>query len=179
MVDIKVHPDWKFNSETFDADIAVATLQYPVSFTRSVQPVCLPNYNSVFIHPLGTVVGWGKSETSGPENGDHESVPKQIEVRAVTNEECFLSYVEFAKISSHRTFCAGWPGQNIGPCHGNNFKINLQCSELIPQHIEQVILEAGFIIVLATLGTSKESSRQPLLTRDVATSANIRFTQTS
>lgn len=177
-MDIKVHPDWKFNSETFDADIAVATLQYPVSFTRSVQPVCLPNYNSVFIHPLGTVVGWGKSETSGPENGDHESVPKQIEVRAVTNEECFLSYVEFAKISSHRTFCAGWPGQNIGPCHGNNFLLNAMSYELMKQYFEQVIQGAVSTIALATPGTSKESFRRLLLTKDVAMSANILFTQT-
>lgn len=118
LLEVKIHPDWKFNAENFDADIALATMQYPVSFTRTVQPICLPNYNSVFIHPLGTVVGWGKSETSTAATGDHESVPKQIQVRAVTNEECFLSYVEFAKISSPRTFCAGWPGQNIGPCHG-------------------------------------------------------------
>lgn len=93
-------------------------MEYPISFTRSVQPICLPNFNSVFIHPFGTVVGWGRSENSGADRQEHESIPKQIDVRAVTNEECFLSYVEFTKISSPRTFCAGWPGQNIGPCHG-------------------------------------------------------------
>lgn len=115
---MKIHPDWKFASENFDADLAVATMEYPVYFTRAVQPICLPNYNAVLIHPLGTVVGWGRSENSGPDKADHENLPKQVDVRAVTNEHCFLHYVEFAKISSPRTFCAGWPGQNVGPCHG-------------------------------------------------------------
>ena len=122
LAEIKIHPDWKFNAENFDADIALATFEYPVSFTRSVQPICLPNYNSVFIHPLGTVVGWGKSETSDAVRQPHESIPKQINVKAVTNDVCFVEYIEFAKISSPRTFCAGWPGQNVGPCHGKNKK---------------------------------------------------------
>lgn len=118
LLKVKIHPDWKFASENFDADLAVATMEYPVYFTRAVQPICLPNYNAVLIHPLGTVVGWGRSENSGPDKTDHENLPKQVDVRAVTNEHCFLHYVEFAKISSPRTFCAGWPGQNVGPCHG-------------------------------------------------------------
>ncbi|CRK96378.1 CLUMA_CG009795, isoform A [Clunio marinus] len=120
LVEVVIHPDWKYNTENFDADIAVATMEYPVQFTTTVQPICLPNFNSVLIHPMGTVVGWGKSETSGPSQNDHESIPKQVGVRAVTNEECFLHYIEFAKISSPRTFCAGWPGQNVGPCHGDS-----------------------------------------------------------
>lgn len=119
--DIKIHPDWNFSTENFDADIALLFLQYPVSFTRFVQPICLPNFNSVLIHPHGTVVGWGRSETSSTKDKqDHESLPKQIEVKAVTNEVCFLEYIEFTKISSPRTFCAGWPGRNIGPCHGDS-----------------------------------------------------------
>jgi hypothetical protein len=110
---VKIHPDWKYSSENFDADIALITMEYKIYFTRSVQPICLPNFNSVLIHPTGTVVGWGRSEKA-----DHENLPKQVEVRAVTNEKCFLEYIEFAKISSARTYCAGWPGQNVGPCHG-------------------------------------------------------------
>lgn len=121
---VKVHPDWKFSTENFDADIALVTMEYPIYYTTSVQPICLPNYNSVLIHPFGTVVGWGRSENSGPDKTDHENLPKQVDVRAVTNEECFLHYIEFAKISSPRTFCAGWPGQNVGPCHG---KTSFEC----------------------------------------------------
>lgn len=115
---IVLHPDWKPHATNFDADIAIATTEYAMYFTNLVQPICLPNFNAVLIHPLGTVVGWGRSEKTGDNKLDHENLPKEIEVKAVTNEECFLHYDEFAKISSPRTFCAGWPGKNIGPCHG-------------------------------------------------------------
>lgn len=57
LIDITIHPDWNANAVNFDADIAVATMKYPVFYTTAVQPICLPNYNSVLIHPLGTVVG--------------------------------------------------------------------------------------------------------------------------
>lgn len=116
LLKIILHPDWKPDAVNFDADIALATTEYPFYFTSSVQPVCLPNFNAVLIHPLGKVVGWGRSEKTGDNKADHENLPKEIEVKAVTNEECFLHYDEFSKISSPRTFCAGWPGKNIGPC---------------------------------------------------------------
>lgn len=57
LIDIIIHPDWNTNAVNFDADIAVATMRYPVFYTESVQPICLPNYNAVLIHPMGTVVG--------------------------------------------------------------------------------------------------------------------------
>ena len=52
-----IHPDWNSNAVNFDADIAVATMKYPIFYTNAVQPVCLPNYNAVLIHPMGSVVG--------------------------------------------------------------------------------------------------------------------------
>jgi Trypsin len=55
--EIIIHPDWNTNAVNFDADVAVVTMKYPVFYTSAVQPICLPNYNSVLIHPLGTVVG--------------------------------------------------------------------------------------------------------------------------
>lgn len=134
-------------------------MEYPVSITGSVMPICLPTFNSVFIHPMGTVVGWGKSETSTVRE-PHESIPKQINVRAVTNEKCFLEYAEFAKISSYRTFCAGWPGMNVGPCHG---EIYFRPKVLVLRRFSpQVIPAEGCISKFTTPGTSKESCHQPL-----------------
>jgi hypothetical protein len=55
--EIIIHPDWSPHTTIYDADIAVATMKYPIFYTNAVQPICLPNYNSVLIHPMGTVVG--------------------------------------------------------------------------------------------------------------------------
>lgn len=57
LVDIIIHPDWNPHTVNFDADVAVATMKYPIFYTNAVQPICLPNYNAVLIHPMGTVVG--------------------------------------------------------------------------------------------------------------------------
>ena len=38
--DVKIHPDWKFNKENYDGDVAIVTLFNPI---RDVQPICLPH----------------------------------------------------------------------------------------------------------------------------------------
>ena len=57
LIDVIIHPDWNSNAVNFDADIAVGIMKYPIFYTDKVQPVCLPNYNAVLIHPMGKVVG--------------------------------------------------------------------------------------------------------------------------
>lgn len=50
-----------FDSRTLYNDIAVLTMDQPVTFSKAVRPVCLPGgggsrlYNGL----IGTVVGWG------------------------------------------------------------------------------------------------------------------------
>ena len=56
-MDIQIHPEWKFNKENYDADIAVVTLFGPVDVTETVQPICLPEQNDgVLIAQDGVVV---------------------------------------------------------------------------------------------------------------------------
>lgn len=38
LMDVKIHPEWKFNTKKYDADVAVVTLFNPVD----VMPICLP-----------------------------------------------------------------------------------------------------------------------------------------
>lgn len=181
---IVLHPDWKPHATNFDADIALATTEYAMYFTNLVQPICLPNFNAVLIHPLGTVVGWGRSEKTGDNKLDHDNLPKEIEVKAVTNEECFLHYDEFAKISSPRTFCAGWPGKNIGPCHGGFIFVlflylfySLCCKFWKFSSFLQVTPVVDSTTKLVNAGSFRELCRRLLLIMDVATLASIRFIQ--
>lgn len=58
-MNIKFHPDWKFNKGNYDADIAIVTLFGPVALTDTVQPICLPAQNDgVLIAPDGIVVSF-------------------------------------------------------------------------------------------------------------------------
>lgn len=56
LVDVKIHGDWKFNKDVFDADIAVVSLFNPVQFSDSVQPICLPPQSSGSLVLAGGVV---------------------------------------------------------------------------------------------------------------------------
>lgn len=38
---IVIHPDWKYDDQKYDADIALLILNYPVEFSNFVQPACL------------------------------------------------------------------------------------------------------------------------------------------
>jgi hypothetical protein len=56
--DIILHPDWNFNEEKFNADIAVVVLDKIVLFSRQIQSVCLPQPSLEEVTGNGFVVGW-------------------------------------------------------------------------------------------------------------------------
>lgn len=109
-----VHPNWKPKDIRYDADIAILQLQNLVIFSDVVQPVCLPPNNLNVFTLTGRVVGWGKSESAEK----HELKPKQVEIPAYGNEDCFLADYRFAQFGSPRTFCAGELGKT--PCQGDS-----------------------------------------------------------
>lgn len=114
---IIVHPDWRLDSEKWDADLAMLVLASPVTFTAYIQPVCLPKENdNINNYKMGTVVGWGKSESGEP----NVNIPREVTIAAVNDSVCFTHDFDIAKISTLRTFCAG--GDNYGPCHGDSGK---------------------------------------------------------
>lgn len=58
--DIAIHPDWKFDSSVYDADVAVVTLKDKVVFGIDTQPVCLPLQKDLIVESveIGKVLGW-------------------------------------------------------------------------------------------------------------------------
>ena len=59
LMDVQIHPDWKFNKGAYDADIAIVSLFNPVTITETVQPICLPDQNDgVLIAQDGVVVSY-------------------------------------------------------------------------------------------------------------------------
>lgn len=112
-----VHPEWNFNDERFDADIAIAVLLKTITFSTFVKPICLWTYSTSFedlIGKKGTVVGWGKTESKAVSNNE----PRFTEVFVVSQLTCLKSNTLFNKITSDRTFCAGDIKDRSAPCTG-------------------------------------------------------------
>lgn len=97
---------------SFDADIAIITLEDPVQFTKYIQPICLNPSNAT----NGIVVGYGKSEDLTKE---HENIPKIIDTPIHDNANCFLKNHDLVDLSSNRTFCGG-NGNGQGVCTGDS-----------------------------------------------------------
>jgi hypothetical protein len=61
----------------------------PVTFTKAVHPVCLPNGGSRMYNGMsGVVVGWGSLR----ENGPQPSVLQEVSLPIWTNQECKQKY---------------------------------------------------------------------------------------
>lgn len=70
------------------------------------------HYQQVDFHSLQA--GWGKSDDADV----RQNLLKQVDLKAVSNEHCFLRNYILAQISSNRTFCAG--SERSGPCLGDS-----------------------------------------------------------
>jgi hypothetical protein len=116
--DIIVHPNWKYWTTDFDADIALIILEYKVQVSDSIFPICLTENVKGDLKESGVVVGWGKSARGA----NLSNKPRELEVTFRTNEECFLKNPRFAAISSKNTFCAG-KDEFSGPCQGDKVKL--------------------------------------------------------
>lgn len=107
------HEDYKQGNQSADADIALLRMTQSVSYSQSIQPICLPPAGINTFNIAGTVVGYGKSENFDK----HETQPKQITINSVDLYTCYLHDFGFVQIASMRSFCAG---KNQSPCSGDS-----------------------------------------------------------
>lgn len=113
--EIILHPDWKYDNDKFDADIAIVVLSEAVAFTNKIKPVYLPSSTNLAPEGLGTVVGWGKSSVET----EYDETLNKLEMPAVNASYCYTRYPRIAEYSSHRTFCAGFENEERGACTGD------------------------------------------------------------
>lgn len=64
VVNITTHP--KYNSRTYDNDIAIIQLDKPVEMTELLHPVCMPTPGKSFRGENAIVTGWGAIKVGGP-----------------------------------------------------------------------------------------------------------------
>lgn len=118
---ITIHPDYQYGRA--NADVAMITFSDPITFSRTILPLCLwqgPNDLNQIVGNVGTVVGWGRTET-----GDLSSAePRQVNMPIVDQVDCVKSSSPIVnkallEIISHNTFCAG-TRNGTGPCNGDS-----------------------------------------------------------
>lgn len=114
---IHIHNQWNAHNLSYDADIALLVFQFgEIRTSHLIQPICFWSSQSPPTETEGIVAGWGSS--LDPEK-KFEHLPKTIQVPMFSNEVCFLDTHELLKISSLRTFCAGYKNES-GVCVGDS-----------------------------------------------------------
>ncbi|XP_034475721.1 ovochymase-1 [Drosophila innubila] len=118
-VHVKVHE--LYNPRSFDNDIALITLDKPVSFEGLIRPVCLPDSGSSFDGKMAFVAGWGARQ----EGGFATDTLQEVNVLVLSQSECRNSSYTPALISDNM-LCAGYvdedardacSGDSGGPLH--------------------------------------------------------------
>ncbi|KDR22461.1 serine protease gd-like isoform X2 [Zootermopsis nevadensis] len=114
---IFVHPS--FNTDNYQADLAMIVLAITVQYTLTVRPVCLWNQSdknlAKIVEKEGVVVGWGLDE-----KGNNAQKLKMVKMPVVKQETCIWSDPTFfSQFTSNTTFCAGYRnGSSV--CNGDS-----------------------------------------------------------
>ncbi|CAK1539941.1 unnamed protein product [Leptosia nina] len=104
-----------FDMRTLYNDVAILTLDQPVTFTKNIRPICLPSGGRAYAGLIATVIGWGSLRESGPQ----PSVLQEVSIPVWSNAECRLKYGSAAPggIVEHM-LCAG--KDSMDSCSGDS-----------------------------------------------------------
>ncbi|XP_042355615.1 transmembrane protease serine 2 isoform X2 [Plectropomus leopardus] len=106
----------KFDSQTNDNDIALLKLDAPLTFTRTVRPVCLPNIGvDLLAGHQAWITGWGALHSSGP-SPDRLN---QAQVTIYRRETCNRPQVLNGEVTE-TMICAGELQGGVDSCQGDS-----------------------------------------------------------
>ncbi|XP_046491538.1 melanization protease 1-like isoform X1 [Neodiprion pinetum] len=118
--EVTVHEDYSPNLPEQWADIALLRLSQDVTFTKYIQPVCLPSKSATADEGEFYVVGWGRTKGS-KENPNPEKL--KFKLPTVDFERCLSLF----PIVREGQFCAGGaPADNFCVGHGGAPLMNLE-----------------------------------------------------
>lgn len=96
-----------------DSDIAILIMDEPVTFTRFIQPICLPLASINVFDVEGFVAGYGRNETST----QTQATLFHARIHSVEKQTCRDSNRNAVDVVAENSFCAK---SNFSvPCHGN------------------------------------------------------------
>ncbi|XP_041447705.1 serine protease gd [Drosophila obscura] len=107
------HPEFSTRVVS-DADIALVTLQRPVTFNDIIGPICLwTERESETVSTSGFIAGWGTDEFGNSKT----QYPRVVEAEIASATDCISSWK--ASAVTERTLCAG-NRDGSGPCLGDS-----------------------------------------------------------
>ncbi|CAL8070446.1 unnamed protein product [Orchesella dallaii] len=103
----------KYNNETQDNDMALCHLVKPLTYSRTVQPACLPwnMATETFQGKTVTASGWGTTSSGGSAS----MVLKNVDLPVKTTQECQAYYQDSI---TNNMFCTYNPGKDT--CQGDS-----------------------------------------------------------
>lgn len=106
----------KFNTKTNDHDVALLKLNTPLTFTRTVKPVCLPNVGvELSAGHQAWITGWGTLQPSGL----YPDKLNQAQVSIYSRETCNSPEVLNGEITE-TMICAGKLQGGVDSCQGDS-----------------------------------------------------------
>ncbi|XP_026464497.1 trypsin-3-like [Ctenocephalides felis] len=110
-----LHPDFDTNFTSFEHDVALIRLSYPLRFDDNIQPATVADYGEQPLAGTSAVVaGWERFETRLDMAGDL----RKINVSIVDEFDCFLFYIEEQEFTKYQ-LCASSSKKHMGACKGD------------------------------------------------------------
>lgn len=115
--EIILHPYWRSNEKSFEADVAVVVLEQKVEFSDVIKPVNLPKAND-YNEPVGcgVVVGWRKRNKFGY---IRDTFPKELTIPIVKASHCQSIFPQLIEFASDSSFCGGYKNSSSSMCLGD------------------------------------------------------------
>ncbi|XP_075238656.1 trypsin-1-like [Lycorma delicatula] len=102
-----------FDLNSYNHDIALLKLRKPVTFSKNIRPVCLPQTDLDPSGKIGTVVGWGRTS----EGGSLSPTVQEVQVPILTLQQCRATRYKPSRITNNM-ICAGHGTQDS--CQGDS-----------------------------------------------------------
>ncbi|XP_047371674.1 transmembrane protease serine 4 isoform X3 [Sciurus carolinensis] len=100
-----------------EKDIALVKLQYPLTFSGTVRPICLPFFDEELAPDTQLwTVGWGFTEQNGGEMSD---TLLQASVQVIDHTRCNAEDAYQGEVTE-TMLCAGVPGGGVDTCQGDS-----------------------------------------------------------
>ncbi|KAK9874617.1 hypothetical protein WA026_005446 [Henosepilachna vigintioctopunctata] len=111
---LAVHEHPNFDTDSFDADVAVIELATSLKFSETIKPIALPPADFVIeSFLLATVTGYGLTTAVGPPS---ESL-QMVDLPLLSTSDCQQIYIEGI---TENMFCAGYDVGGKDACQGDS-----------------------------------------------------------
>ena len=114
IVDVKYPENAGFYVGNFDShDFAIYILKYPAKFSRTIQPICLPEPMEEFYGKDAVVAGWGRYTTplfSNSQSKPLRSVKLKVDLKRYKHFNFFGTKLEKNKAGLIKDACSGDSG---------------------------------------------------------------------